>query len=142
LPAFPWSTSVPDELIATGLLKELEDPELRDLIAQLPASDKYVELMLTFAREAISQLTIVSNAHVNLSYNGPPVTADDVHGLTNPIQDNVAINYDFEKLAANTILKNHFFDVVEAQYDVYGIYEEQCERFDQVQERLRGTASP
>lgn len=141
LPAYPWSTTVPEELSATGLLKEPEGAELRELLAQLAASAPHVELVLTFGREAISQQSIVSNVHVNLSYDGPPITADEIHGLTNPVQGNVSVHYDYKKFAANTILKNHFFVVVEAQYDVYGLYEEQCERFDRIQERLGGTAS-
>ncbi len=137
LPAYPLSTTVPDELIATGLLKELEDPELRDLIAQVPGRTENVNMILTFGREAILQLAIESNAHLNLSYNGPPITSNDIQGLTNPIQDNLTVDYDFEMLAANTNLKNLFYDVVDAQYDVYGLYQEQCESFDSIQKHLQ-----
>ena len=136
LPAFPWSTTVPGELIATGLLKELEDSELRDLIAQVPGRTEYVKLMLTFGREAILQLAIESNSYLNLSYDGPTIDSDDIQGLANPIQDNLTVDYDFEILIANTRLKNLFYDVVDAQYDVYGLYQQQCENFDRIQVRL------
>ena len=41
-----------------------------------------------------------------------------------------------EMIVAKPNLKNLFYDVVDAQYDVYGLYQEQCESFDSIQKRL------
>ena len=74
---------------------------------------------------------------MNLSYDGPPITSDDIRGLSNPIQDNLTITYDFDKLAANMNLKNLIYDIAETQLDVFGLYQRQCENLEKIQERLQ-----
>ena len=132
----PYSATVAEEMIANGLLKDLEDVELRNRIAELPVWIQGARSWDADSRGSIkAAVAEVANA-VDFEYHGELTAPDDVDGPATGFEEGIRVKYVLEELAANRTLKNVFIEAADTHLDMWRNHREVCRRFEQIQSLL------
>jgi hypothetical protein len=129
-------TSVANEMISTGLLKELDDSVLRGSIARIPALDGEQRDMLPYWRTSIIDLHSKITGLVDYYYDGelPPLDRSDPYNEL--IASRMRVNYDFQELSSNRLIRNRFFDAVDVHADLWFGFQHRCEVVVEIRNRL------
>jgi hypothetical protein len=132
----PYSDSVAEEMIATGLLKDLENAELRSRVAALPVWIEGVKSWETDTRGSLrAAVAEVANA-VEFRYRGElPDVAINV-GPDTRFEEGISVDYVFENLVANRTLKNVFIEAADTHLDMWRNHREVCWRFEEIESLL------
>ena len=132
----PYSETVAAEMIATGLLKDLENADLRNRVAALPV---FIEGARTWEYDPRSSLQVavvaVANA-VDFEYHGEMVAPEDSDGPATGFEEGISVDYDFEELVANRTLKNVFIEAADTHLDMWRNHVGLCRRFEEIQSSL------
>jgi hypothetical protein len=142
VPDIRMLTSVANEMISTGLLKELDDSALRGAIARLPALDGEARDLLPYWRTPIIELSNEIVKHVDYYYTGDVALIDRENSLTVSTEASMRVNYDFDALASNRVIKNYFFEAVDVHSDLWFGFRERCDVVDDIQSRLQIALNP
>ena len=132
----PYSETVAQEMIATGLLKDLENADLRRRIAEMPVWLEGVRAWETDSRGSLrAAVAEVANA-VEFGYEGevPGVTTEQ--GPDTRFEAGISVDYVFEDLVANRALKNVFIEAADTHLDMHRNHREVCRRFEETQSLL------
>jgi len=122
-------------MIATGLLKELENAELRNRIAELPV---WIEGARSWdvdngsLRAAVAE---VANG-VDFEYHGKMPVSAESNGPDTGFEDGVSVDYVLEELIANRTLKNVFIEAADTHLDMWRNHREVCRKFEEIQSSL------
>jgi hypothetical protein len=130
-------TSVASEMTSTGLLKEVDDSRLRGAIARLPALDGESRDLLSYWRSPIIELKSEISRLVDYYYEGEFMPLDQSRGVGNSLEASMRVNYDFQTLAANRLIRNRFFEAVDVHDDVWYGFQAKCEVVEEIRERLQ-----
>jgi hypothetical protein len=129
----PYSETVAAEMIATGLLKDLENAELRNRVATLPV---FIEGARTWEYDPRGSLqaavAAVANA-VDFEYHGEMTSPDDSDGPATRFEEGISVDYVFEELVANRTLKNVFIEAADTHLDMWRNQKGICRRFEEIQ---------
>ena len=129
-------TTVADEMISTGILKELEDMELRSMIARLQSSVNLKDRNYSNRRESVRDLSRELANHIDIIYQpSSPGDATERIGWKSE-EEKVQVIYDFAELAASRRLKNLFFEALDARADHWRSYQRNCELITAIDNRL------
>ena len=132
----PYSETVAAEMIATGLLKDLENAELRNRIAALPVFIEGARRWETDPRGSLqAAITEVASA-VDFEYHGELTAPDDNDGPATGFEEGIRVNYVFEELVANRTLKNVFIEAADTHLDMWRNHRGICRRFEEIQSLL------
>jgi hypothetical protein len=134
----PYSVTVAEEMIATGLLKDLDDAELRNRIAELPVWVEDARGWLDDTRGSLRMAVAEVAAAVEFQYHGqlPAIEDSAVEDLN--FEDGIGVEYEFDELVANATLKNVFIEAADTHLDMWIHHRELCRRFAEIQFSLTG----
>lgn len=132
-PRPPFVSTVADEMISTGLLKKLENEQLRTSIAALPAN--ILGLRDVSGRGAEFEVTMGElSRSVEFDYTGP-ADLDELYGV-GIFERGLSVRYDFDSLSRNKYLKNLLIDATDTHTDRYARVRYFCESLAQVDDLL------
>ena len=132
----PYSDTVAEEMIATGLLKDLENAELRNRIAELPVSIEGAQSWDRDSRGSLQAAVAEVAKVVDLEYHGKLLAPEDSDGPATGFEDGIRVNYVLEELVANRTLKNTFIEAADTHLDMWRIHRDLCLRFEEIQSSL------
>lgn len=137
LPRNPYLSSVAQEMIATGLLKELDNTALK-------ASITRTQVQIETFREAVAaqglflQSTVDELARaVEYSYAGT-TDLDELRnfGALGEFEDGVEVSYDLALLAENLYLRNLLIEATDGHIDLYVMDYQICATFNEIDAQL------
>jgi hypothetical protein len=132
----PYSETVAEEMIATGLLKDLKDTELRNHVATLPVriagARSWNSDPLGSLRAAVTEVTMA----VNFQYHGELPEPKDIDVPDTSFEDGISVDYVLDELIANQALKNVFIEAADTHLDMWRNHRDVCRKFEEVQSSL------
>jgi len=106
VPSYPLVFAGYDELIATGRLRQLDDPLLIDLLGNQRAEYEAAQAVVDYWRDGIQGASDALDQHVDFYY-----TTGDMD------EEGMGVRFDFAALASDRNLKNKVFDAVDVHGD-------------------------
>ena len=132
----PYSETVAEEMIATGLLKDLKNTELRNHVATLPVRIKGARNWDTDPLGSLrAAVTEVAKA-VNFEYHGELPEPKDIDVPDTSFEDGISVDYVLEDLIANQTLKNVFIEAADTHLDMWRNHMDVCRKFEEIQSSL------
>ena len=132
----PYSTTVAAEMIATGLLKDLESTELRNRVAELPVFIEGARQWEFDPRGSLQAAITEVISAVEFSYHGELIRPEDVEGPATVFEDGISVAYVFEELVTNRRLKNVFIEAADTHLDMWRNHWGICRRLEEIQSSL------
>ena len=129
-----YLTTVAEEMIATGLLKNLHSAELRANIAELPGRLFTLRQGVANGSDRLRAAADELNRTVEYSYAGP--TNLEAFREFAAFEKGITVDYEFEELANNRYLKNLLIEVTDIHTDRYRANRDLCDIFEQIGEHL------
>ena len=136
-PARNYLTTVAEEMIATGLLKEIDDADLQTNIAIARAQSDAIQRnsanQSRFLQSVIDELA----RSVDYRYMRPfdPNLAHHF-GPIGSFEDDIEVRYDFGSLAANSYLKNLLIETTDGYFDLYRMNYAICHTVREIDQQL------
>lgn len=138
LPPFSLRMSVVDEMISTGMLRQIGDEGLRETIAKIHAVQNFAIGTYSSRRDTIRDLSDELFDHVDvytamIDSQGTNVRAesalDSASGTLTErsLEGGTRVDYDFAALASNRRLVNLFYDALDSRADQAGSVNRLCE---------------
>jgi hypothetical protein len=106
IPSYPLVFSGYEELVATGRLRQLDDPTLIDLLGKQRAEYESAQAMVGYWRDLIHGATDALDEYVDFYFTSERMN-----------EDGMGVRFDFELLAADRNLKNNIFGAVDIHGD-------------------------
>ena len=139
LPNRPLLTSVADEMISTGLLKQVQDAELRLLIATLQSLVQSEDNAYPMHRESVRDLSNELANHIDVIYSpDTPGSAIEEIGIIST-ETRIAVLYKFDELVAARRLRNLFYEAYDAHSDHLAGLQRKCAVVSAISDRLRNS---
>jgi hypothetical protein len=132
----PYSETVAAEMISTGLLKELDNAELRSRIARLPVWIEGARSWDDDPRGALQAAVAEVAKAVELEFHGELPEPRDIDVPDTSFEDGVSVNYVLEELLANKTLKNVYIEAADTHLDMWRNHRDVCRRFEDIQSSL------
>lgn len=132
----PYSQTVAEEMIATGLLKDLENAELRTRIAQLPVQIQGAHSWSSDTRGSLQAAVAEIAKAVDFKYHGELPELKSSAVLETVFEDGISVDYVFEELTANRTLRNVFIEAADTHHDMWRNHWDVCQRFEEIQSSL------
>jgi hypothetical protein len=132
----PYSETVAEEMIATGLLKELKNAELRSHIATLPARlDGARHWDIDPLGSLGAAVAEVANT-VEFKYHGDLPEPKNIDAPDRSYEEGISVEYVFDELVANRTLKNVFIEAADTHLDMWRNHQDVCRKFREIQSSL------
>ena len=152
LPPFRMRLSVIDEMISTGIVRQIDHEELRTLIAEIHSIQNFADSVYPSRREAIRDLTnglfdYVDIETTRIDPQGPDVrvesSLESARGtiIERSLEGGTRISYDFDSLASNRRLINLFYNSLDSRVDQLSSVRNLCETNEKIGLLLRVMAS-
>ena len=106
IPSYPLVFAGYDELVATGRLRQLDDPVLVDLLGDQRAEYEAAQAVVGYWRDGIQGTSDALDHHVDFYY-----TTEQMD------EEGMGVRFDFATLAADRNLRNKVFDAVDTHDD-------------------------
>jgi hypothetical protein len=132
----PYSETVAEEMIATGLLKDLENAELRNRIAELPVWIEGAQSWDLDSRGSLQAAVAAVARAVDFEYQGNLQVPDDADGPATGFEGGISVDYVLEELVANRTLKNVFIEAADTHLDMWRNHRAVCRKFEEIQSSL------
>ena len=132
----PYSETVAAEMIATGLLKDLENAELRNRVAELPVWIDGARSWELDSRGSLQAAVAEAAKAVDFEYHGNLQVPEDGDGPTTAFEDGIRVQYVLEELLANRTLKNVFIEAADTHLDMWRNHRYVCRKFKEIQSSL------
>lgn len=132
----PYSESVAEEMIATGLLKDLENAELRNYVAELPVWIGGARSWDLDSRGSLRAAVAAVAEAVDFEYHGNLPVPEVSDGPDTRFEDGIHVNYVLEELLANRTLKNVLIEAADTHFDMWRNHSDVCRKFEDIQSLL------
>ena len=106
VPSYPLVFAGYDELVATGRLRQLDDPALVDMLGNQRAEYEAAQAVVGYWRDGIQGASDALDQHVDFYYTTEKMD-----------EDSMGVRFDFAELASDRNLKNQVFDAVDIHGD-------------------------
>jgi hypothetical protein len=106
VPSYPLVFAGYDELVATGRLRQLDDPTLVDMLGNQRAEYEAAQAVVGYWRDGIQGASDALDQHVDFYYTTEKMD-----------EDSMGVRFDFAELASDRNLKNQVFDAVDIHGD-------------------------
>ena len=106
VPSYPLVFAGYDELVATGRLRQLDDPALVDMLGNQRAEYEAAQAVVGYWRDGIQGASDALDQHVDFYYTTEMMD-----------EDSMGVRFDFAELASDRNLKNQVFDAVDIHGD-------------------------
>lgn len=134
----PYSETVAAEMIATGLLKDLDNAELRNRIAEMPVWIGGARSWDLDSRGSLGAAIAEVTKAVDFEYHGKLQLPEDFDGPATGFEGGISVNYVLEELVANRRLKNVFIEAADTHLDIWRSHRDVCRKFEDIQTSLAG----
>jgi hypothetical protein len=152
LPPFRVSVTVADEMISTGMLKQIENEELRLSIASIQDLQVIVDGAYPARRDAIQDLGNELFAYVDMSPMEIDIDGVGDRAIANldpsvevatkgSLEEGTAVAYDFASLSSNRRLVNLFYNALDSRVDQLGSIRILCESVQKIDALLQDAVS-
>lgn len=125
VPSYPLVFAAYEELVATGRLRQLDDPVLVDLLGNQRAEYEAAQAVVGYWRDGIQGVSAALDQYVDFYYTTQMM---DENGM--------AARFDFAELASDRNLKNQVFDAVDIHGDWLRLQVQIYEITQQIDARL------
>ena len=132
----PYSETVVEEMIATGLLKNMGNAELRKRVAELAVWIEGARSWELDSRGSLRAAIAEVAKAVDFEYHGKLQVPEDSDGPATAFEDGISVNYVLEELVANRILKNVFIEAADTHLDMWRNHRHVCQKFEEIQSSL------
>jgi hypothetical protein len=132
----PYSETVAEEMIATGLLKELENAELRSRVAELPVWIEGARSWDLDSRGSLRAAVAEVAKAVDFEHHGKLQVPEYSDGPATVFEDGISVNYVLGELVANRTLKNVFIEAADTHLDMWRNHRDVCLKFEEIQSSL------
>lgn len=132
----PYSETVAEEMIATGLLKNLGNADLRNRVAELAVWIEGARSWDLDLRGSLRAAIAEVAKAVDFEYHGKLQVPEDSDGPATGFEDGISVNYVLEELAANRTLKNVFIEAADTHLDMWRNHRHVCQKFEEIQSSL------
>jgi hypothetical protein len=132
-------STVAEEMIATGLLKNLENSALRVQVAQLPELVSRIVSDYSDQRQALSITMNELAKRVEFRYRGSfdtQTARGDGSSWARGFESDITVEYDFEALAGDNYFINLMIEAADTHGDLYGSQRSLCDTAQDVIELL------
>ncbi len=106
VPSYPLVFAGYDELVATGRLRQLDDPVLVDLLGNQRAEYEAAQAVVSYWRDSVQGATGALDQYVDYYF-----TTEQMD------EEGMGVRFDFAEIAADRVLKNNVFDAVDIHGD-------------------------
>ena len=127
VPSYPLVFAGYDELIATGRLRQLDDPVLIDLLGNQKADYEAAQAVVGYWRDGIQGASDALDQHVDFYYT-----------TSNMDEEGMGVRFDFAALSTDRNLKNKVFDAVDIHGDWFRLQNSIYEITKRIDARLNG----
>ena len=127
VPSYPLVFAGYDELIATGRLRQLDDPVLIDLLGNQKAEYEAAQAVVGYWRDGIQGASDALDQHVDFYYT-----------TSNMDEEGMGVRFDFAALSTDRNLKNKVFDAVDIHGDWFRLQNSIYEITKRIDARLNG----
>ena len=125
IPNYPLVFAGYDELVATGRLRQLEDPVLIDLLGSQRAEYEAALAVVGYWRDGIQGVLDLLDQYVDFYYTSEEMS-----------ERAMGVKFDFAELTSDRVLKNRVFDAVDIHGDWLGVQNRIYEITKQIDARL------
>ena len=125
VPSYPLVFAAYEELVATGRLRQLDDPVLVDLLGNQRAQYEAAQAVVGYWRDIIQGPQQALERHVDYFY-----TTEQMN------EDGVGVRYDFAALAADRDVRNGVFEAIDVHADWLAMQSDIYKTTRQISERL------
>ena len=125
VPSYPLVFAAYEELVATGRLRQLDDPALVDLLGNQRAQYDAAQAVVGYWRDLIQGPQNALEQRVEYFY-----TTDQMN------EEAMGVRYDFAELAADRRLKNKVFEAIDVHADWLALQTDIFETTRQIGDRL------
>jgi hypothetical protein len=125
VPSYPLIFAAYEELVATGRLRQLDDPALVDLLGNQRAKYEAAQSVVGYCRDIIQDPQNALERHVEYFYTTDQMT-----------EAGIGVRYDFAVLAADRNLRNKVFEAIDVHGDWLARQTEIHETTRKIGERL------
>ena len=132
----PYSETVAEEMIATGLLKNLGNAELRNRVAELAVWIEGARSWELDSRGSLRAAIAEVAKAVDFEYHGKLPVPENGDGPATGFEDGISVNYVLEELVANRTLKNVFIEAADTHLDMWRNHRHVCRKFEEIQSSL------
>ena len=132
----PYSETVAEEMIATGLLKNMRNAELRNRVAELAVWIEGARSWELDSRGSLQAAIAEVAKAVDFEYHGKLQVPEDSDGPATEFEDGISVNYLLEELVANRTLKNVFIEAADTHLDMWRNHRHVCQKFEEIQSSL------
>ena len=131
-----YLATVAEEMIATGLLKDLENADLRKRIAALSVEIEVASSWVADTRGSLGAAVAEVAKAVDFEYHGELPALEDSDVWDTGFEDGISVAYVFEELVANRTLKNVFIEAADTHLDMWYSHRDLCRKFEEIQSSL------
>ena len=131
-----YSVTVAEEMIATGLLKDLENAELRNRIAALTVLIEETRSWGDDTRGSLRAAVAEVAKAVEFEYHGEFPALEDRDGFDTRFEDGISVVYVLDDLVANSTLKNVLVEAADTHLDMWYHHRYLCRRFEEIQSTM------
>jgi len=135
----PYQSTVAEEMISTGLLKELDQAELRSNIARIPgsvaASERQFFTQRALVVEPRAALMKLTEFHFDGSIDDS-MAAKIERADSTMFEDAIGVSYDFNDLASSSYVKNLAIKAAGNQVHNFGTNQRLCQFFEEINAQL------
>lgn len=135
----PYQSTVAEEMISTGLLKELDQAELRSNIAQIPRSVESSERAFQTQRDSREKPRAELRKLVHYRYEGSfdaSMASESERAGSSAFEDAIGVSYNFDNLASSSLLKNLVIVAANMQVENFGTNQRICRFFEEINAQL------
>jgi hypothetical protein len=125
IPSYPLVFAAYNELVATGRLRQLDDPVLVDLLGDQRAEYEAAQSVVGYWRDGIQGASDALDEHVDFYY-----TTEQMD------EEGMGVRFDFATLAADRKLRNKVFDAVDIHGDWLRLQTSIYDNTKEISERL------
>jgi hypothetical protein len=126
LPNFTLQVTVADEMISTGILKEIGDDKLRQAIAGLRSHQDYMNSSYSNRRASVRGLSNALYDYIEIDFVDPDSVFGSEKEFGWSLEARTRVLYDFEQMASDKRLVNFFFEALDSHADLLNDIERIC----------------
>jgi len=136
LPSWTLLTTVADEMISTGLLREIDDSDLRQLIARLVITQRNTDVGYLSRRASVRDFSNEMSGYVDVEFIDPSSVFDGEGDISRSLEYETQVLYDFEEMAEDKRLKNLLYEAFDAHVDHLVATQRLCGFVAEIDDRL------
>ena len=135
VPTPPFASTVSEEMISTGLLKNVADDTLRRNIAGAASTLELLATRYGSVERSLLATADELNRTIEFRYDGSRVPSE--LGGQGKFEAAISVEYDIDRLLANTYLRNILVEAADSRADRYIAISDYCDAIERIDQSLQ-----